>query len=487
KVTPVVRDGQPSDHESYRYDSGNQRVIKTTTQQTSNSTQTQRTLYLPGLELRTTANSGTVKEALHTLIVGEAGRAQVRMLHWERGKPNDISNNQMRYSYDNLVGSSSLEVDGDGNLISLEEYYPYGGTAVWTARSQTEADYKTVRYSGKERDATGLYYYGYRYYQPWAGRWLSADPAGTVDGLNLYNMVRNNPISNLDYQGTETFSIDEFLAMKKDYSGSHHGRNHEKMDLFGSVNAPKNNSSDKRPLYSSEHTILASILTERKGRAGNVKKGQEEQSTVINEMDKLGHAYQEVDEYHKAHIGSNNGKKATEAKTITNDYETFYSTQVNLLKEGLISSVIQTNQIAYFTDNPELTNKIRKDKLTDKATESFIRTVIQKDNYFHMEGDKVIMNTITFDNKIEMILSRIMGVLGRTPSNKEFTTLLKKNNINFSRVRSSIFPLLTTPGYEKKSIFNSDIDVVGKSKNAKRKAIRREQKKNAMSQMPTHH
>ncbi|MDE9541295.1 RHS repeat protein, partial [Xenorhabdus bovienii] len=87
KVTPVVRDGQPSDHESYRYDSGNQRVIKTTTQQTSNSTQTQRTLYLPGLELRTTANSGTVKEALHTLIVGEAGRAQVRMLHWESGKP----------------------------------------------------------------------------------------------------------------------------------------------------------------------------------------------------------------------------------------------------------------------------------------------------------------------------------------------------------------------------------------------------------------
>ncbi|MDE9539781.1 RHS repeat-associated core domain-containing protein, partial [Xenorhabdus bovienii] len=143
----------------------------------------------------------TVKEALHTLIVGEAGRAQVRMLHWESGKPNDISNNQMRYSYDNLVGSSGLEVDGDGNLISLEEYYPYGGTAVWTARSQTEAGYKTVRYSGKERDATGLYYYGYRYYQPWAGRWLSADPAGTVDGLNLYRMVRNNPVSYHDDDG----------------------------------------------------------------------------------------------------------------------------------------------------------------------------------------------------------------------------------------------------------------------------------------------
>nr|WP_254867002.1 RHS repeat-associated core domain-containing protein [Salmonella enterica] len=29
-----------------------------------------------------------------------------------------------------------------------------------------------------------MYYYGYRYYQPWAGRWTSADPAGAVDGLN---------------------------------------------------------------------------------------------------------------------------------------------------------------------------------------------------------------------------------------------------------------------------------------------------------------
>lgn len=80
------------------------------------------------------------------------------MLHWESRTPEGISNDQLRYSYDNLTGSSGLELDGDGNVISLEEYYPYGGTAVWTARSAVEADYKTVRYSGRERDATGLYY-----------------------------------------------------------------------------------------------------------------------------------------------------------------------------------------------------------------------------------------------------------------------------------------------------------------------------------------
>ncbi len=201
QVTPVVRDGATDDGERYRYDAGSQRILKVSTQKTNTSTQAQRVLYLPGLELRTTTGGTTEKEHLHVISVGEAGRAQVRVLHWESGKPDGISNDLLRYSYDNLLGSSGLEVDGSGNIISLEEYYPYGGTAVWTARSAVEADYKTVRYSGKERDATGLYYYGYRYYQPWACRWLSADPAGTVDGLNLYRMVRNNPVTLMDVDG----------------------------------------------------------------------------------------------------------------------------------------------------------------------------------------------------------------------------------------------------------------------------------------------
>ncbi|WP_414850070.1 RHS repeat-associated core domain-containing protein, partial [Kosakonia quasisacchari] len=128
-------------------------------------------------------------------------RAQVRVLHWESGQPAGINNDQVRYSYDNLTGSSALEVDGSGELISQEEYYPYGGTALFAARSQLEADYKILRYSGKEQDATGLYYYGYRYYQPWAGRWLSADPASTVDGLNLFRMVLNNPVTMYDPDG----------------------------------------------------------------------------------------------------------------------------------------------------------------------------------------------------------------------------------------------------------------------------------------------
>lgn len=132
-----------------------------------------------------------------------------RLVHWDNGKPDGLENDQLRYSYDNLTHSNQLELDGSGSVISMEEYYPYGGTSIWTARSQAEADTKIVRYSGKERDATGLYYYGYRYYQPWAGRWLSADPAGSVDGLNLFRMVRNNPETLRDDNGLAPTNDDE--------------------------------------------------------------------------------------------------------------------------------------------------------------------------------------------------------------------------------------------------------------------------------------
>ncbi|EOC9368007.1 RHS repeat protein, partial [Enterobacter asburiae] len=133
RVMPVVREGDTSDSESYRYDADSQRLLKVSVQKTGSSLQTQRVMYLSGLELRSTKTGDAETESLQVMTVGGAGRAQVRVLHWESGRPADIANNQTRYSYDNLIGSSQLELDGDGNIISMEEYYPYGGTAVWAA------------------------------------------------------------------------------------------------------------------------------------------------------------------------------------------------------------------------------------------------------------------------------------------------------------------------------------------------------------------
>ena len=52
-------------------------------------------------------------------------------------------------------------------------------------------------------DECGLYYYGARYYAPWLQRWVSADPQGDVDGLNLYGFVGNNPLRYVDHVGEE--------------------------------------------------------------------------------------------------------------------------------------------------------------------------------------------------------------------------------------------------------------------------------------------
>jgi insecticidal toxin complex protein TccC len=202
EVTLVHRPGAENDSERYLYDSAGLRVRKLRTLLAANVTRKVQVRYLPGLEIRT-EGADTDDEVLH-VITTQAGRSSVRLLHWKEGRPSGISEDQLRYSLDDLLGSSALELDEEADLISYEGYYPYGGTAWWMGRSQVEVKYKFVRYSGKELDATGLYYYGFRYYANWLGRWINPDPAWTLDGLNFYQMVHNNPMSHGDRDGLYT-------------------------------------------------------------------------------------------------------------------------------------------------------------------------------------------------------------------------------------------------------------------------------------------
>ncbi|WP_434679936.1 toxin [Pseudomonas sp. R1-18] len=194
QITTVTRDDSASDCERYVYDGQGQRCRKINSAQTSSRTLNNEVRYLPGLEIRTTANG----EILHVITAHNA-----RVLHWQAGLPSGIENDQIRYSLNDQLGSSTLELNQLGGLISQESYYPFGGTAWWAARSTADAKYKTIRYSGKERDASGLYYYGFRYYAPWLQRWINPDPAGDVDGLNLFKALDNNPVGRIDLKGNK--------------------------------------------------------------------------------------------------------------------------------------------------------------------------------------------------------------------------------------------------------------------------------------------
>ncbi|MDD2048222.1 RHS repeat-associated core domain-containing protein [Pseudomonas putida] len=199
EVSQVTRD-TANDTELYRYDHSGRRQRKLRSWQSTRGEHAEEVHYLPGLERR--YNSARSEE-LHISIVSTP-LGEVRLLHWQAGRPSGLSNDQYRYGIADHQRSCGLELDAQARLISQEAYYPYGGTAWWAGHDQVQANYKVIRYSGQERDATGLYYYGMRYYAPWLQRWINPDPAGVADGLNLYAMVHGNPVGNVDQQGLAT-------------------------------------------------------------------------------------------------------------------------------------------------------------------------------------------------------------------------------------------------------------------------------------------
>ncbi|MBV7544833.1 RHS repeat protein [Pseudomonas sp. PDM26] len=197
EVRPVERDSGLNDRERYVYGADGMRLRKVREAHTNARTLIAETRYLPNLELRNYSGTGEVLQVISV----QTGRSSVRVLHWESAPPKDSANDQYRYHLNDHLSSCTLELDDDGALISQERYHPYGTTAWFAGRGEVEAGYRTVRYSGKERDATGLYYYGFRYYVAGWQRWINADPAGAIDGLNFYWMVRNNPMLLTDSVG----------------------------------------------------------------------------------------------------------------------------------------------------------------------------------------------------------------------------------------------------------------------------------------------
>ena len=96
-------------------------------------------------------------------------------------------------------GNVSEYLNSTGVVAAHYEYDPFGKTTVATGAKA--ADF-THRFSTKPLDSeTGLYYYGYRFYDPATGRWPSRDPIGEKGGVILYGFVGNNGIGHIDYLG----------------------------------------------------------------------------------------------------------------------------------------------------------------------------------------------------------------------------------------------------------------------------------------------
>jgi RHS repeat-associated protein len=187
----------------YVYDAAGQRVRKV---HEHNSSMVEERIYMGGFELYRKRVAGSLRlerETLHVLD-GQKRIAMVETRTVDEASPVDLQS-LTRYQLDNHLGSACLELDGEGNVITYEEYHPYGTTAYHATNSSVEVSLKRYRYTGKEKDEeTGLYYHGARYYACWLGRWCAFDPLGIADGINGYVYVHNSPIRLKDPTGTRS-------------------------------------------------------------------------------------------------------------------------------------------------------------------------------------------------------------------------------------------------------------------------------------------
>jgi len=143
-------------------------------------------------EYFTKTNNGTIETERETLKISD-DKQVIALID------NDIPSSlfTIRYQLTNHLDSASLELDHEANIISYEEYHPFGTTSYRSGRSEAEVSLKRYKYVFKELDnETGLYYYGMRYYAPWLARFISVDPLQfKYPELTPFQYASNRPIT----------------------------------------------------------------------------------------------------------------------------------------------------------------------------------------------------------------------------------------------------------------------------------------------------
>ena len=142
------------------------------------------------------------------------------------------------YLHDHLYSPVAL-LNSAGSVVERYEYDAYGKATVftnmadWDTGSPTTQDYSAYGnpylFTGKEVDrfdsgGLTLQYSLNRYLSQYMGRWLTPDPWGYIDGINLYEYAISTPIIYVDIFGTASYQYGNYdFQPQHDKGAGQHG------------------------------------------------------------------------------------------------------------------------------------------------------------------------------------------------------------------------------------------------------------------------
>jgi len=179
----LIKIETPTQTQIFSYDSLHRCLAKTTLQ--NNTSSTQYFLYDGQNEI------GSVRpDSTELRILGLAPHAEI-------GAAIAVEFDQVPYApIHDLQGNVAVLVPLNNTIPTFYRYSAFG-----EERIQGSAP-NPWRFCSKRCDkTTGLINFGRRYYLPELGRWLTPDPAGFTDGMNLYAYIHNDPLTHLDEYG----------------------------------------------------------------------------------------------------------------------------------------------------------------------------------------------------------------------------------------------------------------------------------------------